>query len=81
MAHANEELLRQGYEAFSKGDMEALAALFAHDVVWHTPGRGMTRIRILEPDSLRARRNEESSQLRPDLGLSFVVKRRAMPRS
>ena len=40
MAHPNEELLRQGYEAFSKGDMEALAALFADDVVWHTPGRG-----------------------------------------
>ena len=40
MAHPNEDLLRQGLEAFSKGDMEGVAALFADDVVWHTPGRG-----------------------------------------
>jgi ketosteroid isomerase-like protein len=40
MAHPNEELLRQGFEAFSKGDMEAVAALFADDVVFHFPGRG-----------------------------------------
>jgi uncharacterized protein len=38
MGHANEELLRKGYEAFANGDMEALDALFADDVVWHTPG-------------------------------------------
>jgi len=40
MAHPNEVLLRRGLEAFSKGDMEGVAALFADDVVWHTPGRG-----------------------------------------
>ena len=33
MAHQNEDLLRQGFEAFSKGDMEGVAALFADDVV------------------------------------------------
>jgi ketosteroid isomerase-like protein len=26
------------YAAFTAGDMEALAELFAEDVVWHTPG-------------------------------------------
>jgi uncharacterized protein len=40
MVHPNEELVRQGFEAFSKGDTEALGAFFADDAVWHTPGRG-----------------------------------------
>lgn len=41
MAHPNEELIRRSFQAFSKGDMEAVAASFADDVVWHTPGRGL----------------------------------------
>lgn len=40
MAHPNEELLAQGFEAFSKGDLGAVAGLFADDIVWHSPGRG-----------------------------------------
>ena len=40
MTHPNEELLSRGFEAFSKGDMGAVAALFADDIVWHSPGRG-----------------------------------------
>jgi len=40
MAHPNEELLQQGFDAFSKGDMEAVAALLTDDVVFHFPGRG-----------------------------------------
>ena len=32
------ELVRRGYEAFSAGDMETLAELFAEDAVWHVPG-------------------------------------------
>ena len=28
MAHPNEELVRRGYEAFAKGDMETLRELF-----------------------------------------------------
>ncbi len=39
MAHPNEELLRQGTEAFSRGDMDAVAALLADDIVFHVPGR------------------------------------------
>ncbi len=38
MAHPNEDLLRRGYDAFGKGDMAALAELFADDIVWHVPG-------------------------------------------
>ncbi len=40
MAHPNEELIQRGFEAFAKGDMETVKALFADDAVWHTPGRG-----------------------------------------
>ena len=39
MAHPNEGLLRRGYEAFAKGDMDTLNELFADDIVWHTPGK------------------------------------------
>jgi ketosteroid isomerase-like protein len=40
MAHPNEDLFQQSFDAFSKGDMEAFAALLADDVVFHFPGRG-----------------------------------------
>jgi hypothetical protein len=40
MAHPNEELVRRGFDAFSKGDVETLRGLFDQDAVWHTPGRG-----------------------------------------
>ena len=39
MAHPNEDLVRRGYEAFSKGDLDTLGQLFADDIVWHAPGR------------------------------------------
>jgi ketosteroid isomerase-like protein len=41
MAHANEELLRKGFEAFGAGDMTTLDALFADDAVWHASGSGV----------------------------------------
>jgi ketosteroid isomerase-like protein len=37
--HPNLRLVRQGYEAFARGDVDALGELMAHDVVWHEPGR------------------------------------------
>ena len=40
MAHPNEDLLRKGFDAFGRGDMDALRELFADDVVWHFPGKG-----------------------------------------
>lgn len=39
MAHLNEDLVRRGFDAFSKGDVDTLRELFDHDAVWHAPGR------------------------------------------
>ncbi len=39
MAHPHEEVVRRGYDAFSRGDMETLRELFTDDAVWHAPGR------------------------------------------
>ena|SRR5437660_568407 len=39
IAHANEELLRRGYEAFSKGDLDTVLGIFDENIVWHVPGR------------------------------------------
>ena len=34
----NADRIRQGYDAFNRGDVPALVDLFADDVVWHFPG-------------------------------------------
>jgi uncharacterized protein len=40
MAHPNEDLGREGYAAFGRGDIEALQSrFFAPDIRWHFPGR------------------------------------------
>jgi uncharacterized protein len=39
MGHPNEDLVRRGYDAFSRGDMQLLLKLFHPDIVWHAPGR------------------------------------------
>ena len=36
--HPNATLLRQGLEAFNRGEIEAFADLIADDVVWHQIG-------------------------------------------
>lgn len=38
MAHRNEDLVREGFAAFGRGDMEALDRLFADDATWHSAG-------------------------------------------
>lgn len=38
-AHDNGELIRRGYEAFSKGDMETIAKIFGPDIRWTISGR------------------------------------------
>ena len=41
MAHPNEDLVRDGFAAFERGDMDALRKqIFTDDVRWHNPGRG-----------------------------------------
>jgi ketosteroid isomerase-like protein len=39
MGHPDEDLIRQGYDAFSRGDMDTLRGMFHPDIVWHAPGR------------------------------------------
>jgi uncharacterized protein len=39
MGHPNEDLIRRGYDAFSRGDMDTLRELYHPDIVWHAPGR------------------------------------------
>ena len=41
IAHDNGELIRSGYEAFAKGDMETIATIFAADIQWNISGRNM----------------------------------------
>jgi ketosteroid isomerase-like protein len=41
MGHPNEELVSRGYDAFAKGDIDALRSLLDPDVVWHQPGRSV----------------------------------------
>lgn len=36
--HPNAALARRGYDAFSAGDMDALAEILDERVVWHAPG-------------------------------------------
>jgi ketosteroid isomerase-like protein len=40
MAHANEDLVREAFAAFGRGDIDALQdQYFAPDIRWHFPGR------------------------------------------
>jgi hypothetical protein len=36
--HPNLEIARTGYEAFARGDLEAVSKIFADDIVWHSGG-------------------------------------------
>jgi len=39
-AESNAALIISGYEAFSRGDIQSVLAVFAEDILWHVPGRG-----------------------------------------
>ncbi len=39
--HPNATLLRNGYEAFNKGDMGTLREMFSEDSSWHVPGNNL----------------------------------------
>src|SRR5579884_714440 len=41
MEHPHAALVRTGYEAFAKGDMDTVNEFFADDVVWHEGGRNL----------------------------------------
>jgi ketosteroid isomerase-like protein len=36
--HPNGELIREGFEAFAKGDMDTVSRLFDDDIKWHAAG-------------------------------------------
>lgn len=36
--HPNGELIREGFEAFAKGDMDTVGRLFDDDIQWHSAG-------------------------------------------
>jgi ketosteroid isomerase-like protein len=36
--HPNVARMREGYDAFAKGDLAALRELMTEDIVWHLPG-------------------------------------------
>ncbi len=36
--HPNGELIREGFEAFAKGDMDTISRLFDDDIKWHAAG-------------------------------------------
>jgi hypothetical protein len=40
-AQENVQLVKEGYIAFSRGDIPGLLALMAEDVEWHIPGAGL----------------------------------------
>ena len=37
---ANAALIKNAYDAFSRGDIPGAMAVFAEDIFWHVPGRG-----------------------------------------
>jgi uncharacterized protein len=39
-AEANAASILSAYDAFSRGDVERVFAVFAEDIFWHVPGRG-----------------------------------------
>jgi ketosteroid isomerase-like protein len=39
MTAPNAQLLRDGYDAFARGDLPGVLAMLAEDVAWHVPGR------------------------------------------
>ena len=38
-ADENAAIMRRGYEAFNKGDIDTLIEIFDENMVWHLPGR------------------------------------------
>ncbi len=40
-AQENVQVVKNGYAAFGRGDVPGLLALFAEDIEWHVPGKGL----------------------------------------
>jgi ketosteroid isomerase-like protein len=48
-AEENTQIIRRGYEAFSRGDLAALTDVLADGVVWHVAGRNRLSGREARP--------------------------------
>ena len=46
------EMIRQGYENFAKGDLDAIREVLAPDCVWHVPGRSSLAGDYRGPDAI-----------------------------
>ena len=54
MREANVALLKRGYQAFGKADLDAIREMGAKDEVWHTPGYGPFKPEYKGPDGVTA---------------------------
>lgn len=45
-AEANATLIKNAYDAFSRGDIPGAFAVFAEDILWHVPGRARCPVTI-----------------------------------
>ncbi|MDJ0385881.1 nuclear transport factor 2 family protein [Streptomyces sp. G-G2] len=74
--HPDCALVRRGYEAFGKGDMETLATLMTADVIHHVPGSsplsGHHKGREAVLDLYRRLGSETNGTLRVDLDAVFA---------
>ena len=51
----NAAIVRRGYEAFSRGDLQTLTELCGDNVSWHTPGRSPLAGDVVGRDAVFAR--------------------------
>ncbi|MDA8263038.1 MAG: nuclear transport factor 2 family protein [Actinomycetota bacterium] len=54
MREDNVALLKRGYQAFGKADLDAIREMGAKDEVWHTPGYGPFKPEYKGPDGVTA---------------------------
>ena len=66
-SNSNVEIVRRGYEAFGRGDLETLMSLFAEDITWTTPGPPEL------PTSGRRRGHQEVAGFFQTLNMHFQI--------
>ncbi len=52
MRDENLALIKRGYEAFAKGDLDFIREMSAPDCVWHTPGYGPFKLDYKNPEGV-----------------------------
>jgi ketosteroid isomerase-like protein len=53
MSHQNVETIRRGYDAFNRGDLDAVVELMGPDFEWLPPQRSLTAGTYQGPDAVR----------------------------